>query len=184
MALTTPRPACLDHTALFQHPLVENAPSANDGTPAVQQAQLLSARAAQVCSGCPLRQQCLFDAVVNHEVSGVAGGTTEAQRAAIRRRLGVSVQAEDLDSWTGAARSGRTVNRDELVRLRAAHPDESLNQLALRLGCSLSTVKRQLRQARTAPPTVRTPVRPTLGQVLTVAAQVTRRTHPAGTRAA
>ena len=45
----------------------------------------------------------------------------------------------------------RTVDHDEVVRLRRAHPDESLERLARRLGCSLSTVKRHLRRERNQP---------------------------------
>jgi hypothetical protein len=69
----------------------------------------------------------------------------------------------------------RQVDHDEVVRLRYAHPDESLETLAHRLGCSLSTVKRHLRRERRMPSVRRAdPPKPSLSQVLAVAAEVTR----------
>jgi len=106
-------------------------------------------------------------------VAGFVAGTTARQRSEIRRRLGVSVRPEDLDSLAGVV-GGRQVDHAEVLRLRAAHPDESLEVLAGRLGCSLSTVKRHLRRERSTPtdPEARTP-RPGLRQVLVAAAEVT-----------
>jgi len=40
------------------------------------------------------------------------------------------------------------VSHEEVLRLRAQYPNDSLESLAMRLGCSLSTVKRHLRRAR------------------------------------
>ena len=65
------------------------------------------------------------------------------------------------------------VDHDELLRLRNAHPDESLERLARRLGCSLSTVKRHMRKERRSPSVRRAePVKPTLAAVLAAAADV------------
>ena len=58
---------------------------------------------------------------------------------------------EDFDSLAGVVGGQRTVDHDEVVRLRRAHPDESLERIARRLGCSLSTVKRHLRRERNEP---------------------------------
>ncbi|MGH3099239.1 MAG: WhiB family transcriptional regulator [Streptosporangiales bacterium] len=42
-----------------------------------------------VCARCPVRQQCL-DYALRHAVSGVWGGTTDAERGQLRRRLGIA----------------------------------------------------------------------------------------------
>jgi AraC-like DNA-binding protein len=85
----------------------------------------------------------------------------------------VRVQPEDFDTLAGVI-GGRQIDHTEVLRLRAAHPDESLETLAGRLGCSLSTVKRHLRRERTAPsvPAV-AGSRPKLREVLAAAAEVT-----------
>ena len=80
---------------------------------------------------------------------------------------------EDFDTLAGVTGGHRQVDHDEVVRLRHAHPDESLETLAHRMGCSLSTVKRHLRRERRTP-SVR-PVelpKPSPSQVLAVAAKV------------
>jgi hypothetical protein len=74
-----------------------------------------------------------------------------AQRAQIRRRLDIAVEPEDFDVLTGVTGRHRQVNHSEVVRLRNANPHESLEMLAHRLGCSLSTVKRHLRRERREP---------------------------------
>ena len=57
--------------------------------------------------------------------------------------------------------------------LRQANPHESLEVLAMRLGCSLSTVKRHMRRARTAPAEVKLAmVKPSVERVLAVFAAV------------
>jgi WhiB family transcriptional regulator, redox-sensing transcriptional regulator len=44
------------------------------------------AHARAICDGCPVRQECLQTALADRRLYGVWGGTTEAQREAIRRR--------------------------------------------------------------------------------------------------
>jgi WhiB family redox-sensing transcriptional regulator len=39
-----------------------------------------------VCRGCPVQQECLEYALAANEQAGIWGGTTEAERRAIRRR--------------------------------------------------------------------------------------------------
>ena len=68
----------------------------------------------------------------------------------MRSRLGVRIEAEDLDSVAGARGSRQPVEHESVLAMRAAHPDDPLEQIAHRLGCSLSTVKRHLRRARRA----------------------------------
>ena len=100
----------------------------------------------------------LYDAVVRHDVAGFVG----ARRPAAQRdprRLGIVVEAEDLDTLAGwsAAPARSTTTRS----CGCAGPtrNETLEQLAQRLGCSLSTVKRHLRRERHERP-ARTAARP------------------------
>lgn len=168
MALTTPlRAACLDHTALFQNDLLETPPVPGAGAEVQAKSLRLTARAAQVCGGCPLRENCLYDAVVNRDVAGFVGGTTQAERVELRLRVGITVAPEDFDSLAGVLRSHRQIDHHEVLRLRASHPHESLEVIAHRLGCSLSTVKRHMRKAREEVPAVApVTVKPTQDQVV------------------
>ena len=169
-----PVPACVGRPELFQHPLLETPP--RTGAPAAERREhaALVAAADATCRRCPLADDCLYRAVVEHDVAGHVAGTTARQREEIRRRLDVVVEPEDFDTLAGVTGGQRQVDHDEVLRLRAAHPDESLEVLAGRLGCSLSTVKRHLRRERRSPsaPRVRRP-RPRPAQVLAVAAEVT-----------
>ncbi len=173
-APTLARAACIDHAELFQNELLENPPTRRDGPVAQAAHRLLTARAATVCGSCPLLQKCLYDAVVTHDVSGFVAGTSEAQRTEIRLRLGVRVEKEDLDTLTGLARTHRQLDSQAVLRLRAANPHESLEVIAMRLGCSLSTVKRHMRRAKTEQPrpSFGTP-RPDPERVFRAAAEVT-----------
>lgn len=165
---------CIEFAPVFQDQLLEDSLPSN--APAAlrhRQAELVR-RAAAACQSCPLVADCLYTAVVDHDVAGVAGGTTPVQRQQIRRRLGIIVAPEDFDTLAGVMGHNRQVDHDEVVRMRAAHPDESLETLARRLGCSLSTIKRHLRQERALPSTPRnTPTKPTLRTVLAAAAELT-----------
>lgn len=144
--LTALTPACVAAAELFQHPLLEESTASSPRERARQQS--LQARAEQVCNGCPLMTQCLYQAVVGHDVAGFVAGSTEAQRRSMRRVLGVRVESEDLSAWAGTREANRRVTTDEVRQLRAAHPDDSLPELAIRLGCSLSTIKRHLKAHR------------------------------------
>ena len=169
------RPACIDDPALFQHELLEGpVPARGDGERR-REATLLTARAAAACADCPLFESCLYDAVVKHDVAGFVAGTTEAQRTRIRATLGVKVEPEDLDSLAGVVGGGRRLDHNEVLRLRNANPHESLEVLAMRLGCSLSTIKRHMRRARSAAGEVRlAAVKPTLERVLAAFEAVVR----------
>ena len=147
---TADRAACIDRAELFQHELLEDPSLARRDPERQRQVTLLTARAAAVCAECPLFESCLYDAVVEHDVAGFVAGTTQAQRTELRLTLGVRVEAEDFDTLAGVTRGGRQINHHEVLRLRQANPHESLEVLAMRLGCSLSTVKRHMRRARNA----------------------------------
>ncbi len=153
---------CTQASEIFQHPLVEEPPTGRD-----ELAQRLAGRAVALCESCPLMEQCLYSAVVEHDVAGVAGGTTPLQRTRIRRLLGVNVAREDLSDFAGVTREGGRLTHADVARARRADPDATLETIAERLGCSLSTVKRHLRQARAeAKPVAAVRPRPSVAAVM------------------
>ena len=171
-------PTCVEYTSLFHDPLLEvQAPPKN--VDERRQLMMMQRKAENLCLDCPLMTRCLYTAVVAHDVAGFVAGTTPRQRAEMRGLLGVRPQPEDLDTLAGVSAPNRQVDHDEVVRLRHANPYESLESIAQRLGCSLSTVKRHLRKARSirgdsSPATPRR-VPPSLEQVMTAYRTVTTR---------
>lgn len=175
---SSPKPRCVELASVFQHPLLEEPPAVTATTSVRRRHAGLVAQAEQACSGCPLIERCRYAAVVEHDVAGYVGGTTPAERAQIRRALALDVAPEDFDTLAGVTGRHRQIDHDEVVRLRHAHPDESLETLAHRLGCSLSTVKRHLRRERRTPSARRTaPAKPTMAAVLAAATDVLDRTR-------
>lgn len=139
---------CTEFASLYQHPLLENPPSTSAPADLRRRHVMMSRKLEHLCLDCPLMAQCLYDAVVKYDVTGFVGATTARQRHEIRARLRISVRAEDFDSLAGVTGGNRQIDHNEVIRLRAANPHESLDSLAGRLGCSLSTVKRHLRRHR------------------------------------
>ena len=139
---------CTDHEELYQHPLLEDDPGRAASPEQRRIRTALTRRANAICGGCDLIESCLYRAVVEHDVAGFVAGTTEHQRKRMRTLLSLTVRPEDLDAVSGAPPVGHQVNHAEIVRLRAQNPHMSLDTIAQRLGCSLSTVKRHLRRAR------------------------------------
>lgn len=179
---TTP---CMTHAAVFQHPMLEDVPlrlSSSDR----RKLAALTRQAETLCLSCPLMAECLYSAVVAHDVAGHAGATSPHQRSRIRAILGVTVQPEDFGTVAGATSSTRQVDHAAILRLRAANPHESLEALAQRIGCSVSTVKRHLRDARHGKDTpTLTPVRPSMEQVARAWQVVTGRSaNPTGRQSA
>ena len=170
---------CVESASLFQNPLMEEPPNTSAPAEERRRYQALLLQAQQVCAECPLQQTCLYDAVVRHDVAGFVAGTSRRDRMEMRRELGITVQPEDFDTLAGVTGRHRQVDHDEVVRLRKANPHESLETLAQRMGCSLSTVKRHLRKARNNPSV--TPLRstkpPTMAQVLAAFRTVFRSQH-------
>jgi hypothetical protein len=165
---------CIQLAAVFQDQLLEQQPLPPSAPGTVRRRQLALITTAQAaCRECPLIIDCLYRAVVEYDVAGYVAGTTAAQRAQIRRRLDVTVEPEDFDSLAGVTRRNRQVNHSEVVRLRNANPNESLETLAQRLGCSLSTVKRHLRRERREPAARTAATKPSVAEVVAVAAVVT-----------
>jgi len=142
-------PACATDTDLYLHPLLEESPD-----PATLAADLrreldgLVSRARAACAACPLFAECLYAAVVHRDVAGFVACTTPAEREGIRTRLGAGPEHEDLDAAAGVRGERRPLDHEAVLAARAAYPDDSLEMLAHRLECSLSTVKRHLRRAR------------------------------------
>jgi WhiB family transcriptional regulator, redox-sensing transcriptional regulator len=56
-------------------------PLSSSGPALEQQAQ-----AKAVCAGCGVRQECLAFALATHQLHGIWGGTSEQERALLRRR--------------------------------------------------------------------------------------------------
>jgi len=139
---------CTAHPELYQHPLLEDDPGRSATAEQRRERSAMARRATAICAGCCALQDCLYRAVVEHDVAGFVAGTTEPQRRRMRVLLELSVGPDDLDSLTGVSASPHQVNHAEIVRLRAQNPHMSLETIAQRLGCSLSTVKRHLRRAR------------------------------------
>ncbi len=111
---------------------------------------------------------------------GFVAGTTPRQRHEIRAELEVTVEPDDFDTLAGVTSPNRQIDHDEVVRLRAANPHESLESIAQRLGCSLSTVKRHLRRARNGEIAARQEsVQPTLEDVLDVYDSIIRSSRAA-----
>lgn len=169
----TPVQACVELAHIFQDPLLEEPQLARTAAARNQQHQL-AAKAHQACAGCPLAANCLYTAVAEHDVAGYVAGTTARQRKQIRLELGLVVQPEDLESFAGSMGPKRQIDPYEVLRQRAQNPHESLESIARRLGCSLSTVKRHLRRARhdELPAPVERRPQPTMAEVLHAAARV------------
>lgn len=147
MPSTTPDvTGCMQRPELFQDPLLENRPTAAAAASVRRRARTLEQEAAALCHSCPVQVECLYAAVVRHDVSGYVAGTTQRQRSAIRRELGIKVAPVDLDTLAAVA-SRRPVDSASVLRMRTANPQESMDVLAERLGCSVSTIKRHLRKA-------------------------------------
>jgi hypothetical protein len=142
-------PECATNPDLFLHPLLDAPPARSKVTKAVwTEYRDLLRQGRDACASCPLFVECLYAAVAQVDVAGFVGCTTPRERKQIRSELGVSVAPEDLDAAAGVRGERRPIDHEAVLAMRAAHPDESLDELASRLDCSLSTVKRHLRRAR------------------------------------
>jgi Transcription factor WhiB len=164
---------CIQLAAVFQNQLLEEPLPGGVSATVRRRQQALITTAQAACRECPLIVDCLYQAIVEYDVAGYVAGTTPSQRAQIRRVLDITVEPEDFDTLAGATRRHRQVDHSEVVRPRNANPHESLETLAQRLGCSLSTVKRHLRRERRAPATPSSAQKPTIAAVLAAAAGVT-----------
>lgn len=172
LPLQPERPACAVDPDLYLHPLLEAPPSRSRVPKAVwDEYRALLGRVRDACAACPLFVDCLYSAVAQVDVAGYVGCTTPPERRRIRALLDISIAPENLDAVAGVRGERRPVDHDAVVAMRSAYPDESLEQIAVRLECSLSTVKRHMRRARRSseepqrPPPTRTDV-PAVDDVL------------------
>ncbi len=74
--------------------------------------------------------------------------TVESDRRAIRRQLGIQLEQPGTTPYGAARAHGGPISHEAVMGARQAHPADTCQQLAERLGCSISTVKRHLRRAR------------------------------------
>jgi len=74
----------------------------SDSGPAVEQA--VTAKA--ICATCRVRHECLAFALRTGQVHGIWGGTTEDERAAVRRRPASEQPVTDEPCLGGAGRRG------------------------------------------------------------------------------
>jgi len=102
------------------------------------------------CAGCPFLVDCLYRAVVEVDVFGYAACTTEADRHQIRRKLGIEIMQSNVGPFASPRTGAGPIDHEAVLTLRQAYPNDTCIQLAQRLGCSTSTVKRHLRRARQA----------------------------------
>ncbi|HUQ00732.1 MAG TPA: WhiB family transcriptional regulator [Aeromicrobium sp.] len=161
-------PACVDAPEQFLDERLQVAPSTHAEAMAQAAAR---AKLHRACAACPLMVDCLYRAVVEVDVSGYVACTTEAERAAMRRALGIDVAPAPLMTFGAPRVGGGPVSHEAVLTMRQAHPKDTCQQLAERLGCSMSTIKRHLRRERehqaTTEESVHTPQRvPTVDEVL------------------
>ena len=144
-------PPCANTPEVFQHETLHHPPSRRDLS-ASEWAQF-TARQATVhrqCAGCPMLVDCLYRAVVEVDISGFVACTTERDRQHIRRELGLDVELSPVGAFAVQNLAGGPVSSEAVTQMRQAYPKDTCLQLAERLGCSTSTVKRHLRRAREA----------------------------------
>lgn len=102
------------------------------------------------CAGCPFLVDCLYRAVVEVDVFGYAACTTPADRQNIRRQLGIEIMQPNAGPFAAPRTGAGPIDHESVLAFRQTYPNDTCIQLAQRLGCSTSTVKRHLRRAREA----------------------------------
>lgn len=141
-----PLPACAVRPDLFQDDDLISPPSRRSVTAARWREYEAKVRTAhRRCAACPVLDACLYHAVVEVDVAGYLACTSEEDRDAMRQHLGIEISEGDP---VLTMRVGGPVDHDAVLAARAAHPTDTYQQLADRVGCSLSTVKRHLRRER------------------------------------
>ena len=142
-------PPCASVPEVYLDELLHTSPARTEVS-AADWERLTAKRASahRQCAGCPMMVNCLYRAVVEVDVSGFVACTTEQDRAEIRRQLGVEVQQTSTTPYGAARVGGGPVSHEAVMTARTAYPKDTCHQLAERLSCSTSTVKRHLRRAR------------------------------------
>jgi hypothetical protein len=142
-------PPCTTEPEVYLDEQLHAPPARTDISPGDwERLSIKRASAHRQCAGCPMMVGCLYRAVVEVDVSGFVACTTEEDRAEIRRQLGIEVQQSSAAPY-GTARVGSgPVSHEAVMAARQAYPKDTCHQLAERLDCSTSTIKRHLRRAR------------------------------------
>lgn len=142
-------PPCADDPSIFLDELLQAPPARNGQTAAALRVLQAKRQAAhRQCAACPVFVECLYRAVAEVDVAGFVACTTESDRRLMRRRLGISVRELETPAFGAPRTGGGPVNHEAVMSLRQTYPQDTCQQLAERLGCSTSTVKRHLRKAR------------------------------------
>ncbi len=167
----TTTPSCISAPGVFNDENLHNPPARHEVS--LSEWERLTAKRATAhrqCAGCPLMVECLYRAVVEMDVSGFVACTTESDRHKIRAELGIQV-AQPAVVFGGARVGGGPLSHEAVMMMRHAYPKDTCGQLAERLDCSTSTIKRHMRRARamkkdadSTPQEV--PALPTIEQVL------------------
>ncbi len=144
----TTTPPCTFEPEVFNDEDLHNPPARHEVS-RTQWQELTAKRSAahRQCAGCPLMVECLYRAVVEVDVSGFVACTTETERHKMRAELGIQV-VQPAFSFGGARVGGGPLSHDAVMMMRHAYPKDTCGQLADRLDCSTSTVKRHMRRAR------------------------------------
>lgn len=149
IAIDAISPPCATEPEVYHDDVLQAPRSRRDMTASEWRAAgEVRAEAHRRCAGCPMLVDCLYRAVVEVDVSGFAACTTETDRARIRRELGITVDHSPESPFGLPRVGGGPVSHEAVMAVRASHPDDTCQQLAERLGCSTSTIKRHLRRAR------------------------------------
>lgn len=112
-------------------------------------AQLVDA-AEGCCRVCPLRRECLHDAVTGLPVAGFVAGTTSKDRRRLRATLEVPrpVDVDLTHAATGRHQQGHRISVDDTIATMEAHPMWTVTQVAQHLGCAAVTIRRHLKRRR------------------------------------
>lgn len=142
-------PPCAHVPEVYQDEHLHSPPARSDITAAEWESLTVKrASAHRQCAGCPLMVDCLYRAVVEVDVSGFVACTTENDRQKIRRQLGIEIQQAATTPYGAPRVGGGPVSHEAVMAARQAYPKDTCHQLAERLNCSTSTIKRHLRRAR------------------------------------
>jgi len=144
----TTTPPCILEPEVFHDDYLHNPPARHEvSRDEWQKIAVNRATAHRQCAGCPLMVECLYRAVVEMDVSGFVACTTEVDRHKMRAELGIQV-AQPAFPFGGARVGGGPLSHDAVMVMRHAYPKDTCGQLAERLDCSTSTIKRHIRRAR------------------------------------
>ncbi|MEV6579901.1 WhiB family transcriptional regulator [Streptomyces sp. NPDC051582] len=129
-----------------------SAPACRNADPALffpaygvplSQVQITAAK--ELCTGCPVREECLAIAVRSDESDGIWGGTTPLERRRMRLQLARMRQGAEL---ARAVVSGEEPQVLQALRPAVVHSLFRMGWNAERIGCALAMTSSQVDQAR------------------------------------